>query len=209
MPHAVLLGDSIFDNAAYVAEGSPVIEHLRKRLPTDWQATLLARDGAVVENVPRQLQAIPDGTTHLVLSAGGNNALESAPLFRSSGADLQVLLHDLAEMQRQFQSEYRQLLRLLAHRISNIVVCTIYDAIPGLPDTDRMGLSLFNDIIVREAVLAGFPVLDLRLICDEDRAYSSISPIEPSEIGGSKIARAIALILRSHDFSLGRTVIYS
>jgi hypothetical protein len=33
MPHIVLLGDSIFDNAAYVPGELPVIEQLRARLP--------------------------------------------------------------------------------------------------------------------------------------------------------------------------------
>jgi hypothetical protein len=45
MPHIVLLGDSIFDNAAYVPGEPPVIEQLRAHLPKNWQATLLAVDG--------------------------------------------------------------------------------------------------------------------------------------------------------------------
>ena len=47
MKHIVLLGDSIFDNAAYVNGGPEVIEQLRSILPQDWQATLLAIDGNV------------------------------------------------------------------------------------------------------------------------------------------------------------------
>ncbi len=44
--HVVLLGDSIFDNAVYVPGEPSVIEHLRRILPRDWDATLLAIDGA-------------------------------------------------------------------------------------------------------------------------------------------------------------------
>jgi hypothetical protein len=33
MAHIVLLGDSVFDNAPYVARGEEVVEHLRRRLP--------------------------------------------------------------------------------------------------------------------------------------------------------------------------------
>ncbi|HEX6372708.1 MAG TPA: hypothetical protein VF006_27555 [Longimicrobium sp.] len=33
MPHVVLLGDSIFDNASYVAGGPDVVTHLRGELP--------------------------------------------------------------------------------------------------------------------------------------------------------------------------------
>jgi hypothetical protein len=57
-------------------------------------------------------------------------------------------------------------------------------------------------------VLLGLPVLDLRLICDEARDYSELSPIEPSEIGGAKIAQAIRRILAAHDFARGETVVH-
>lgn len=36
MNHAVLMGDSIFDNASYVPGKLPVIEQLRKSLPSDY-----------------------------------------------------------------------------------------------------------------------------------------------------------------------------
>jgi hypothetical protein len=71
-----------------------------------------------------------------------------------------------------------------------------------------MALSLFNDVIMRELILAHIPVIDLRAICTDPRDYSSVSPIEPSEIGGSKIARALQSILSGHDFSRRQTVIY-
>jgi hypothetical protein len=65
MNHVVLLGDSILDNGAYVAGGSPLVEQLRSRLHGDWRVTLLARDGAVAEYVLRQLQQLPADATHL------------------------------------------------------------------------------------------------------------------------------------------------
>ena len=43
MTHAVLLGDSIFDNAAYVASGPDVLRQLSGILPSGWRATLNAR----------------------------------------------------------------------------------------------------------------------------------------------------------------------
>ena len=55
MSHIVLLGDSIFDNAAYVAGGPDVVKQLRNRLPTGWKATLRAVDGSVTSGVERQL----------------------------------------------------------------------------------------------------------------------------------------------------------
>jgi hypothetical protein len=67
-------------------------------------------------------------------------------------------------------------------------------------------LSTFNDVITRAAFEAGLPLLDLRLICDEDSDYAN--PIEPSEAGGAKIARAIVRLVSEHDFRRGRTQVF-
>src|SRR2546430_620065 len=78
MTHIVLLGDSVFDNAAYVAGGPDVLAQLRAIVPQGWQASLNARDGAGVRDVYAQLDHIPNDATHLVVSAGGNDALGEA-----------------------------------------------------------------------------------------------------------------------------------
>ena len=49
---------------------------------------------------------------------------------------------------------------------------------------------MFNDRITRAAFARDLPVIDLRLICDQDEDYAN--PIEPSVRGGEKIAAAIA-----------------
>ena len=54
----------------------------------------------------------------------------------------------------------------------------------------------------------GLPVLDLRRVCTEGRDYSELSPIEPSAIGGAKIALAISWLLGSHDFSRTESVVF-
>src|SRR5689334_1821744 len=56
--HVVLLGDSVFANAAYVAGGPDVITQLRQRLPSTWRATLLAVDGSVMAAIPGQLERV-------------------------------------------------------------------------------------------------------------------------------------------------------
>ena len=78
MPHLALLGDSIFDNAAYTSGGPDVAAQVRKHLPPDWSVSLLAVDGAMTGNIPDQMQRLPKEATHLVLSVGGNNALAEA-----------------------------------------------------------------------------------------------------------------------------------
>lgn len=52
------------------------------------------------------------------------------------------------------------------------------------------------------------PVIDLRLVCDQEADYSPLSPIEPSVTGGSKIARVIAELATTRDFERGRSAIY-
>src|ERR1700761_5028124 len=76
MTHVVLLGDSIFDNAAYVPDEPAVPEQLEQRLPKGWRVTLLAKDGAIARDVSNQLARLPDDASHLVVSVGGNDALE-------------------------------------------------------------------------------------------------------------------------------------
>src|SRR5918996_5903451 len=78
MPHLVLLGDSVFDNARYVSKGHSVIEQLRNQLPAGWNATLLAVDGHVTSDIARQLERLPKDATHLLVSSGGNDALSHA-----------------------------------------------------------------------------------------------------------------------------------
>jgi hypothetical protein len=58
MKHIVLLGYSVFDNAAYVVGGPDVVEQLRKRLPAGWRATLRAVDGSVTASIERQLHQL-------------------------------------------------------------------------------------------------------------------------------------------------------
>jgi len=193
MAHVVLLGDSIFDNARYVPDGPSVVDQLRGRLPAGWSASLLAVDGSVAAGVAAQLRRLPADASHLVVSAGGNDALGySAAIRREAAASVPAALERLAEIGEAFQRSYRAMLEGVLAVGLPTAVCTIYDAIPGLERSDRAGLGLFNEIILREAFRAGPTVIDLRLICTEASDYSIVSPIEPSGRGGGKIAAAVA-----------------
>jgi hypothetical protein len=208
MSHVVLLGDSIFDNGLYVPGGSPLIEQLRTRLPRGWQATLVAVDGAVASSVLRQISRVPPDATHLVISAGGNDALENSGILRDTDLCAPAAFQELADVKDQFQKNYREMLLAVLALRKPTAVCTVYDSIPEMPRAALAALSVFNDVILREAFRRGLPVLDLRLLCDEPRDYATISPIEPSEIGGAKIVQGIVEIVTSHDFSTGRSAVY-
>lgn len=208
MSHAVLLGDSIFDNARYVPGGPAVVDQLRAHLPAGWRATLLAVDGSVAADVPAQLARLPADATHLLVSAGGNDALGSGSLVRETGLSAADGFAALAEVRAEFRRDYRGMLAAVLAAGRPAAVCTVYDAIPGLSPAEAAGLSVFNDVIVRQAVAAGLPVLDLRPVCDRAADYSDLSPIEPSRVGGNKIAAALARLLARHDFARGETVVY-
>ena len=200
MSHAVLLGDSIFDNGAYAAGGPDVVRQLRERLPAGWRATLGAVDGSLARHVLEQMAQAPADASHFVVSAGGNDALGAGQALDRSARSVGQALGQLAAYLDDFDIDYGRMIDALAGTGKPVAVCTVYDAVPGLPREARAGLSLFNDAIARHAIRAGVPLLDLRRVCREKGDYSLASPIEPSQAGGAKIAAAIAGLLSSHDF---------
>lgn len=205
MPHVILLGDSIFDNAAYVETGSAVIDHLRQVLPANWDATLLAVDGATTSVIDKQIQRLPDTATHLVVSIGGNDALwMSGNLYPESAVDVRESLKKLGEHFQPFRTTYDHLIRKLKTTRLPLAVCTIYDSIPDLELPELTGLCVFNDTISRTAFFHRVPLIDLRVICHEASDYSEVSSIEPSSSGGLKIARAIsAAVQGTHPVIVG------
>jgi hypothetical protein len=211
MGHVILLGDSVFDNSAYVGRGEPdVVRQLRGRLPAGWGATLAAVDGAVTGSVPRQLERIPPGATHLVVSVGGNDALRRQDVLGAPARSVAEALLALAEVRDGVARGYRAMLEAVLARGLPTAICTIYD--PRFPDPARQrvavaALALFNDIITREAFARGLPLVDLRLVCSEDADYAN--PIEPSARGGAKIAGAIAGLVTGHDFARRRSEVFA
>ncbi len=199
MPHVVLLGDSIFDNAAYVRGGPDVAAHLTALVPAGWRVTLAAVDGAVIADVPRQLARVPADATHLVVSAGGNDALRHADLLDRPARSSAEVLGALADAAEGFESRYRRLLAALGDTGRPATLCTIYNGnlAPPVRRLAAAALGVFNDVIQRLAAEHGRPVIELRRVCTEPADYAN--PIEPSVEGGAKIARAIARVVGAVD----------
>ena len=198
MPHVVLLGDSIFDNGAYVADGPDVVAQVREQLPAGWRSTLLAVDGDISLDVLTQLAALPQDATHLVLSVGGNDALEhfgvlAAPVSISAQAFLM-----LEEAASGFERDYRRTVDAALARGLPLVVCTIYNANFADPVQQRcvrMAIAVFDDVIIRVAAERRLTVIDLRSVCTEPGHYAN--DIEPSVAGGTRIAAAIVAAITS------------
>ena len=211
MEHVFLLGDSIFDNAPYVAQGCEVQTQLQALLGDGFRVILLARDGDVLADMNTQVSQLPESpaaSTRLVVSCGGNNVLGLVGFMQSGVRSVLEAVDLLASWQAEFRFEYRRMLDQVLAKDLPVAVSTIYDGVPGLSPGLRTALAVFNDVILREAALRRLPVLDLRLVCDEPGDYSRGSPIEPSEQGGRKIAAAIADLLHSQDSAAPRTVLF-
>ena len=207
MSHIVLLGDSIFDNRAYVAPEPHVIHQLRGRLGRDWTATLLAVDGHVTDDVrTRQLARLPQDATHLVISVGGNDALGRSAILNEPARSVGEAVGRLAQAQSRFADDYAKMLDAVLALGLPTAVCTIYDA--NYPEPQRRvvvaALALFNDVISRAAFGRGLPLVDLRLICSDPADYAN--PIEPSALGGDKIASVIAALVQGDRVAQRSTV---
>jgi hypothetical protein len=208
--HLILLGDSIFDNKSYVGRtGKDVITHLRESIPSDWQAQLLAIDGSLIKDVSRQLSNIPAEATHLIVSVGGNNAIMNADILQMQANSSAEVLETIAQRIDVFEAYYHKMLKEVLAKNLPVTVCTIYYPNFDEAQTERLAttaLTFFNDAIVRQAILAGVPILDLRFICNEKSDYAN--EIEPSDSGGRKIALKILEAVVTHDFSVRRTQVF-
>ncbi len=209
MSHVALVGDSIFDNAAYVPGQPAVIDQLRACLAANWQATLLARDGAVCSDVDGQVRMLTEDVTHVCLSVGGNDALRASGVLQDTRMSCSDGFDRLVEVQLRFRAAYQRTLELLLARQLPTIACTIYSRVPGLTPRECMGLSLFNDVITEVVSRCGIPLIDLRSLCDEPRDYAEVSPIEPSVLGGEKIAVALRTALLTHNFTSRRTTVFA
>jgi hypothetical protein len=208
MSHIVLLGDSIFDNRSYTNGGPDVISQVQELLPTDSRATLLAVDGSTTNEIPAQMKLIPSDATHLVLSAGGNDAIMNSDVLLKSLKSTVNALSELADISEGFERNYRAAVASCRGPQLPLTICTIYNGNFPDPQYQRMAataLTLFNDVILRVAFEFRLSVIDLRFVCASPEDYAN--PIEPSSIGGAKIARCILDSLQQDSRSAARVYI--
>jgi lysophospholipase L1-like esterase len=198
-PHVVLLGDSIFDNSAYTNGAPDVVTHLRGLIPKGWRATSCAVDGATTAGLAAQLGRVPADASHLVIAIGGNDALQNSDLLAlrvtSSAQALEIFADRIATFERAYRAAIRKALALERPT----AICTVYN---GALEAERatvarVGLALFNDVILRTAIDLRLDALELRSICTDPGDYAN--PIEPSGAGGLKIAHAVARLVGAVD----------
>src|SRR2546428_5604138 len=107
MRRVVLLGDSIFDNAAYVAGGPDVITQVQACLPAGWEGILRAVDGHVTTEVQQQLAGLP-AQSYLIVSVGGNDALGHIDILNRRVHSTAEVSHMLADITDQLHANYQK-----------------------------------------------------------------------------------------------------
>ena len=89
-------------------------------------------DGAVTREVPRQLARLPKDSTHLVVSAGGNDALGASFLLGQPVATVAEALSLLETAQHRFAADYREMADAVAAAGLPAAFCTVYDTPPSV-----------------------------------------------------------------------------
>ena len=194
----VLLGDSIIDNKTYVLDGEfSVLEHIQSK--TETPVTQLALDGATTDDViSNEINVIPFGTSHIVLSVGGNDLLnEIGFLMEDFKYTPNQVLERCQSLIAPITQKYESIVsQLQTTSRANLLLCTVYEGnlegsvmYDDIAISSRAMLSLFNDSVYKTHNLLSTGVLELRHIFTDKEDYAN--PIEPSHQGGEKLADKI------------------
>ena len=209
MTHIVLLGDSIFDNGSYVDFGEQdVPNQIRSLVGHNYKITNLAVDGHKIRHVKNQLKNLPEDATNIFVSIGGNDGLGYLSIFHNRVNTVGDALQKMYRVGNDFKSKYSEMVDLVLSYNIPTSFCSIYyprfdarslnrvqsymSVIQNGRDIQEMVMAAettFNDVITYEIFKRKIPLIDLRVLCDDDEDFAN--PIEPSSIGGMKIAKVI------------------
>ena len=211
--HLVLLGDSTIDNGNWTT-GPCVLDQVREMEP---ETSMVAKDGALIAAIRGQLKRAPISATHYIVSVGGNNATGATTTVLGDACvnaeeAIQRLHTFVMGFENQFAAEMDALVTQIGQQ-KNIVICSCYNPCFGPFQVNTVSQSVANttiallaDAVVRVATRLGVPVIDWRRVMTKVEDFAN--PIEPSSLGGAKIARTIVDVVRNHPFESRTTVIY-
>jgi lysophospholipase L1-like esterase len=156
--------------------------------------------------------------SHTIVSIGGNDLLHNISFLQTTSELSEVMGKDARigkwgarelnptrnkvfeetyfEIIKPFTKQYETIVANLSNHRAKLLLCTVYEG--DLVDSDEFSdvnnssktmVSVFNDIVYRTANKYDADVLELREIFVSSEDYAN--PIEPSHIGGGKLAKAI------------------
>jgi hypothetical protein len=195
--HAVLLGDALqnIDLGLGDAERALVPQ---PRNP--WKLTVLRAEDVLQK---RHVRAFPEDATHIAISIAGGWAIESSGLLRGQAQSIHEALDTLAAAADEFDGAFAGLVAAALETGLPTVVCTLVPSRFSEPSQQRVAgtaLAIFNDRVVRRAFGARLPIVDLRMVCDEEADYASESLLSHTGV------RKVANVLRSALYDISRSV---
>lgn len=209
--HIVLLGDSTLDNGRYLnlAKGELSVEKqlMKICMERQWDMTVLAQDGSLLDDVrQRQVPVIPEGATHIILSASGNDLLSLLNHMVVSNFTLSSMYATIGAGLTQVAEDYRQLLCQLKGLGCHLAICTLYK-----PNFNHLffkslagfGLGLHNSRIRQISVELDCSVIDFSSMFDSEDDFAN--PLELSTRGGSKLTQNIAAFVSDNPMTTRMT----
>ena len=176
----ILLGDSILKNNSYVVEGQSVQDILASK--TDANVYCFAVNDSTIKDAYSQINLLPqhlnEPSTILFLSIGGNDILK-----RSAEGSLSSIF-----------IEYIELIELIKERMNmaKIVMINLYYPTDERYEKYYPLIKKWNEMVDAYSQDEHIYLLNSSTILIE--ALDFTSEIEPSAIGGEKLANAIASI---------------
>ena len=179
-----------------------------------------AVDGDTMYNIEYNHLDTPEveEASHIIVSIGGNDLLHNISFLQTTSELSKVMGKDARigkwgarelnptrnkvfeetyfEIIQPFTKQYETIVANLSNHRAKLLLCTVYEG--DLVDSDEFSdvnnssktmVSLFNDIVYRTANKYSTDVLELREIFVRSEDYAN--PIEPSHIGGGKLAKAM------------------
>lgn len=136
------------------------------------------------------MSRLPQDTTHVFVSIGGNDALSHLDLLNTAVRSTAEALELFARRVGQFESDYRDAVLPLARLERPVTLCTIYNG--WFPDVRerthaRTALALFNDVVLRTAIEARFGIIELRHTASRPRITRT--PSSPRGRAGARLRK--------------------
>lgn len=201
--HAVLLGDAL-ENIDLGPDHPERALVPRPRNP--WKLTVVPPEQVLR---PGPISAIPGDASHIAISLDGGWAIDTSGLLRGRANSIEAALDTLATAADEFESIFSALVTAALETALPTAVCTLVPARFAEPARQRVAataLAIFNERIERRAFAARLPIVDLRLVCDENADYASETLL--SRAGVRKVANVVRTAFYEASRSGGRTRVF-
>ena len=182
----ILIGDSILNNSNYIfTEGKSVPDLIKAEHSNTY---LFAKDGAIITDCYTQIEGIPqennENNTFIFVSAGGNNILSSKPGL----SDKTSLSNELIET---FFQQYTTLIHSLKSNFpkTQLYLLSLYYPLDPRFKNFYPYIDTWNTLLTNFAENNNFKIIQTNKFMMHNTDFTNA--IEPSEIGGKKIADAI------------------